>query len=149
MVFTFSYYNYPIFFMRFAFLILFIALFFFSCTNNKSGSNPNELIYHAANTNGLVGEVTLTGDELKNELNAQIRLSAPGEVELLGATIQTDEGQHSDPLSFSSVQLKNGTDTTLSLKFDPFNNARLFQVTGLHGYLKDSYTLIISYKDAD
>lgn len=134
--------------MRYALLITLLCLVCFSCTN-PSKNDPNALVYHAENADGLAREITLTGDKSKNILTAQIKLSPSNDTEVLSVNIQTNEGLHSDPLSFTSIALKSGADTTISLKFEPFNNRKLYQVSGMHGNLKSNYTLLVSYRDGD
>ena len=83
---------------------------------------------------------------LKHELNAQIKLSALKDMEIVEVNIQTKEGMHSDPISFSSFSLKGSSDTTISLNFNPFNNQKLYQITGMQGNLRDNYIIGITYR---
>ena len=139
--------------MKLSLLLILTATLFYSCTNNnkKSLNNANELTYNTDNiTQGALNvEPALTGDIKQQELNAQLKISNTDskDLEIQEIAISTIDGSHSLPTSaFTPFLLKQGRDTTLTLKFNPFNNYKLYQITGMHGSFKPTYNFSITYK---
>ncbi|SHM96999.1 hypothetical protein [Mucilaginibacter sp. OK098] len=139
--------------MKLSLLIIFTATLFYSCTNNnkKPLSNANELAYNAdiINTGALNLGAALTGVIKQGELNAQLKFSntESKDLEIQEIAINTIDGSHSLPTSaFTPFLLKRGNDTSLTLKFNPYNNYKLYQITGKHGSFKPAYNFSITYK---
>jgi len=139
--------------MKLSLLIIFTATLFYSCTNNnkKSLNNANELAYNTVNINtGVLNvEPAFTGDIKQQELNAQLKLSntASKDLEIQEIAINTPNGSNSLPTTaFAPFLLKQGKDTTLALKFNPFNDYKLYQITGMHSCFKPEYNITVSYK---
>ena len=129
------------------------ATLFYGCTNNnkKPQTNTNELTYQTGNINlGALNIMPdIRGDTKHGELSTQIKLSTTGSanLEIEEIALSTTEGSHSLPTTaFAPFLLRQGNDTTLALKFEPFNNYKLYQVTGMHGGFKPAYNITISYK---
>jgi hypothetical protein len=139
--------------MKLSLLLILTVALFYSCTNNnkKTLSNANELAYNAdnINTGALNVEPALTGDIKQQELSAQLKLSniESKDLEIQEIAISTIDGSHSLPTSaFTPFLLKQGSDTTITLKFNPYNNYKLYQITGMHGSFKPTYNFYITYK---
>ena len=141
--------------MKLSLLLILTVGLFYSCTNNnkRALSNANELAYNAdnINTGALNVEPALTGDIKQQELSAQLKLSniESKDLEIQEIAISTIDVSHSLPTStFSPFILRPGNDTTLTLKFNPYNNYKLYQITGMHGSFKPTYNFYITYKVA-
>jgi hypothetical protein len=139
--------------MKLLLLLILPAILFYGCTNNNKNlkNNANELAYETADVNsGALSVATdLKGEIKKQELSVQIKLSntESKDLEIQEIAVSTTEGSHSLPSTiFAPFLLKQGNDTTLILKFNPFNNYKLYQVTGMHGGFKPAYNITISYK---
>ncbi|MDP9080090.1 MAG: hypothetical protein M3O71_21905 [Bacteroidota bacterium] len=139
--------------MRLPYLIIICCALFYSCGNSHkaSQSKTGDIIYNtvAINSGDLKVEPNISGDIKLQELNAQIKLSNTGDkdIEIREITIGTQKGSRSGPTTaFTPFTLKQGNDTTLALKFSPFNNYKLYQLTGLQGSFSDTYNLTIGYK---
>ncbi|MDB5090227.1 MAG: hypothetical protein JWR09_4221 [Mucilaginibacter sp.] len=139
--------------MKLSLLLIFTVTLFYSCTNNnkKSLNNANELVYNTDNidTGVLNVEPALTGDIKKQELNTHLKLSNTDskDFEIQEIAINTPNGSNSLPTtSFAPFLLKQGKDTTIALNFIPFNDYKLYQITGMHGSFKPVYNVAISYK---
>jgi len=60
--------------------------------------------------------------------------------------VNVPNGANSAPATaFTPFLLKQGKDTALDLRFNPFNDAKLYQVTGMNGGFKPAYNIVISY----
>ena len=132
-------------------LLLFTAILLFSCIHKKQQNNKNELVYQTDNINSraLQAEPNLRGNIEKQDLSLQIKLSntESKDFEIQEIAINTIDGSHSLPISaFTPFLLKQGSDTILTLKFNPYNNYKLYQITGMHGSFKQSYNFSITYK---
>ncbi|HAL83251.1 MAG TPA: hypothetical protein DCO83_14320, partial [Mucilaginibacter sp.] len=119
--------------------------------NKKNKSNANELSYGSADTTAgaLSAVLSLTGNIARKEMTAQIKLSNTEStaLDIQEIIIATDEGLRSIPVAgFDRVLLGEGKDTTLSLKFNPLNNLKEYQVTGMTGIFKPGYIVSILYK---
>jgi hypothetical protein len=137
--------------MKLLLLLILPAILFYGCTNKKKSQiNTNELVYETADANpGALSVVSdLKGEIKQQELSAQIKLSniESRDLEIQEIAVSTTEGSHSLPTTFAPFLLKQGNDTTLVLKFNPFNNYKLYQVTGMHGGFKPAYNITIAYK---
>lgn len=95
----------------------------------------------------------LTADFKTQELRADIELSNPGSSALTISEIEiaTAEGLRTLPKTGStgSIVLKPGENKTLSLKFQPLNSLKEYQLTGRNGSFKSLYNLVINYKTED
>lgn len=133
-------------------LLLITATILFSCTNNKKQqNNANEIVYQTDNINSgtLQAESDLRGNIEQQDLSLQIKLSniESKAIEIQEIAVNTPKGSNSLPTTaFAPFLLKQGKDTTLTLKFTPFNDYKLYQVTGMHGGFKPVYNIAISYK---
>ncbi|MDF2433514.1 MAG: hypothetical protein JWP44_3145 [Mucilaginibacter sp.] len=141
--------------MKLTFFVIFATTLFYSCntTNKKSKSNKNELEYvsEPVTSGDMSADFSLLGNAANRELNSQIKLtnSVNGIVDVEEIIIATDDGIRSLPIQgFTPFSLKKGKDTSLSLKFNPTNDLKLFQMTGLPGNIKSAYTISVSYKVA-
>ncbi|MCR8557063.1 hypothetical protein KXD93_05395 [Mucilaginibacter sp. BJC16-A38] len=139
--------------MRLPYLIIIFCALFYGCGNShkEPQSKTGDIIYNivAINSEGLKVDPTIFGDIKLQELNTQIKLSNTGvrDLEIREITIGTPKGSHSGPTTpFSPFTLKQGNDTTLLLKFRPFNDYKLYQLTGLQGSFSNAYNLGIGYK---
>jgi len=139
--------------MKLSLLLIFTVTLFYSCTNNnkKSLNNANELAYNTdnINTGALNVEPTLIGDIKQQELSLQIKLSNPEskDFEIQEIAINTPNGSNSLPTTaFAPFLLKQGKDTIFTLKFNPFNDYKLYRITGMHGSFKPVYNITVSYK---
>lgn len=75
--------------------------------------------------------------------------TGPDPVEIQEIAIATNGGLRSLPENGSgSFSLRPGSDSTVILKFQPVNDLKFYQVTGLQGSLKSAYSILISYKTA-
>ena len=137
--------------MKLPLLLIFTVTLFYSCNNNnKRLSTANELAYHTDNiTSGPLNvETDLTGGIKQQELSARIKLSntRSKDLEVQAIAVSSTDGSNSQPTFVSTpFLLKQGSDTTLALKFNPFNNYKLYQVTGMHGNFKSAYDLKITH----
>jgi hypothetical protein len=133
-------------------LLLLTATFLFSCTHNKKQQiNTNELAYQTDNISSgvLQAEPDLRGNIEQRDLSLQIKLSntESKDFEIQEITVNTPNGSNSLPTTaFAPFLLRHGKDTTLTLKFTPFNDYKLYQITGMHGSFKPVYNITISYK---
>jgi hypothetical protein len=139
--------------MKLSFLTILAIIFLYSCSTNakKTKSNPDELIYRSADTSAeaLSAVISLSGNTVTKELSAQIKLSNSGSaaLDVQEVVLSTAEGLRSVPLTaFEPFVLNQGKDTVLTLKFNPLNELKLYQVTGLQGNFKPVYITKISYK---
>jgi len=126
---------------------------FFSCNSphNKTKSTANELIYSASDTTAgyLSAGVSLAANIKTGEVTAQIKLSNSGSapVNIQNLDISTPEGIRSLPTAgFAPFLLARGKDTTIAVKFNPINDLKLYQATGLNGSFKPGYTISLDYK---
>jgi hypothetical protein len=132
-------------------LLLLTATILFSCTNNKKQqNNANEIVYQTGNINSgpLQIESDLKGNIELQDLGLQIKLSnnESKDFQIQEIVISTPNGSNSLPTTaFTPFLLKQGKDTTLVLKFSPFNDYKLYQITGMHGGFKPVYNIAISY----
>ncbi|MFI5138302.1 MAG: hypothetical protein ACHQIM_10795 [Sphingobacteriales bacterium] len=139
--------------MKRSFLVILAAVLLQSCgpVNKKNKSDANELSYRSADTaaGALSVALGLTGNIGRKELAVQIKLSnaeSPA-LDIQEIIIATDEGLRSIPVAgFDHVLLSQGKDTTLSLKFNPLNNLKEYQVTGMTGIFKPGYVVSVLYK---
>jgi hypothetical protein len=133
-------------------LLLLTAILLFSCIHNKKKQNNiNDLVYQTDNINSgaLQAEPNLRGNIEQQDLSLQIKLSntESKNFEIQEITINTPNGSNSLPTTaFAPFLLKQGKDTTLALKFTPFNDYKLYQITGMHGSFKPVYNITVSYK---
>ncbi|MCO5949469.1 hypothetical protein [Mucilaginibacter flavidus] len=118
--------------------------------NKKQQTDTNQLVYQTAGINSgpLHIEPDLKGNIKQQDLSLQIKLSnaEAKDIEIQEITVNIPDGSNSTPTTaFTPFLLKQGNDTTLNLKFNPFNDARLYQVTGMNGSFKPAYNIVISY----
>ncbi|MDB5141014.1 MAG: hypothetical protein JWR12_2930 [Mucilaginibacter sp.] len=137
------------------FVIIIATILFYGCStsNKKSKSNKNELVYvsEPLTSGALSADFSLSGDAVKQELTSEIKLtnSADGSIEVQEIVIATDDGIRSLPTQgFMPFALGKGKDTSLTLKFNPTNDLKLYQMTGLPGNIRSVYTVSVSYKVA-
>ena len=136
-------------------LLLLTATILFSCTNNKKQqNNANEIVYQTGNINSgpLQIESDLKGNIEQQDLSLQIRLSntESKDFQIQEIAVNAPNGSNSLPITaFAPFLLKQGKDTTLTLKFSPFNDYKLYQITGMHGGFKPVYNIAISYNSSD
>jgi hypothetical protein len=127
-------------------------LILYGCKQEKKTTvNANELAYTANDTTSgaLSAKLTLIANGPSNNVTATIKLSNAdaNQVDIQDILISTTDGIRSSPeTGNSSIALRPGTDTTFSIKFHPLNDLKLFQVTGMPGFIKPAYNVLISYK---
>jgi len=132
-------------------MLILAATLFYSCTNNKKEpKNNNDITYHTADVNsgGLSATPQLTGNIEQQVLSAEVKLSNTGskDIGVQEIAISATNGSRSLPVTpLIPFSLKHGEDTTIALKFDPYNDYALYQVTGMHGSFKPAYDLTVSY----
>jgi hypothetical protein len=132
-------------------LLLLCAILLPGCINNKKQqTDANQLVYQTAGINSgpLLIEPDLKGNIKQQDLSLQIKLSnaEAKDIEIQEITVNIPNGSNSTPTTaFAPFLLKQGNDTTLNLKFVPFNDAKLYQVTGMNGSFKPAYNIVISY----
>ncbi|HWZ04215.1 MAG TPA: hypothetical protein VNX40_11440 [Mucilaginibacter sp.] len=134
--------------------IVILAIFtLYSCNSphKKLKSNASELIYNTVDTSAddLSASLNLTGKTKTTELTAQIKLSnsdvAPIDVQEI--EIATPGGIRSGSATgFTPFSLAQGKDTIIIVKFNPINDLKLYQATGLTGNFKAGYNVSIGYK---
>jgi hypothetical protein len=94
--------------------------------------------------------LNLTANIKTQELQADLELNNPGDnpITISEIEISTPEGLRSIPKtgSMSSIILQPGENKAVSLKFQPLNDLREYQLTGRNGYFKSSYNLLITSK---
>jgi len=141
--------------MKLSLLTILVITLLYSCssTGKKSKTNAHELSYRAADINddALAAGISLTGNIDTKELTSQINLSNSGSaaLDIQEIVVSTAEGLRSVPITaFEHLSLSQGKDTTLALKFNPLNELKLYQVTGLQGNFKPVYITRITYKVA-
>ncbi|HWZ15039.1 MAG TPA: hypothetical protein VNW95_07345 [Mucilaginibacter sp.] len=138
--------------MKFPSLIILAALILYGCKQDKkTTANANELAYATNDTTSgvLSAKLDLVANGTRNSLTAAIKLNntdaKPVEIEEI--LISTTDGIRSLPeTGSSSMNLRPGTDTAFSLQFHPLSDLKLYQVTGMPGFIKPAYNLLISYK---
>jgi hypothetical protein len=141
--------------MKLYLLSILTITFIYGCKNNKkTPNNPNEIIYHGTKiSSGVINaEADLEGNITHKELSLQIKLSNPESkhLEIQEIAVSTAEGLHAIPEKLSNhFFLNEGKDTSLTLKFNPFNDYKLYQVTGLHSGFKPFYNIKVLYKVAE
>lgn len=132
-------------------LLLLYVTILSGCTNDKKQPpDANQLIYQTTSivSGALQIEPHLKGNIKQQDLSLQIKLSntEANDIEIQEIALNVPGGANSAPTTeFSPFVLKQGKDTTLILRFNPFNNAKLYQVTGMKGSLKPAYNIVISY----
>jgi len=131
-------------------IILSVILLYSCHPIDKKPNNPNELAYHAddAEAGPLSAALTLSADMSSGKLTSKVKLSntGPDPVEIQEIAVATNRGLRSLPENGSgSFSLRPGSDSTVSLKFQPVNDLKFYQVTGLQGSLKPAYNVLISY----
>ncbi len=140
--------------MKFSFPVILTVILLCSCHHiDKKSKNPNELTYNADDVKSgpLSATLNLSADMSRMELTSELKLSNTGSdpIEIQDIVISTDAGLRSLPENGSiSFSLKPGSDSTMSIKFQPINDLKFYQVTGLQGDLKPAYSILISYKIA-
>ncbi|MDB5122809.1 MAG: hypothetical protein JWP94_938 [Mucilaginibacter sp.] len=138
--------------MKFSFLIILAALILYGCKqDHKKIANASELVYTANDTTSgaLSATLVLTANGVRNNVTATIKLSNAnaGPVNIQDILISTTDGIRSLPETGNSpISLRPGTDTTFSIKFRPLNDFKTYQVTGMPGFIKPAYNMLISYK---
>ena len=121
------------------------------CINNKKQqTDANQLVYQTAGINSgpLQIEPDLKGNIKQQYLSLQIKLSntEAKDIEIQEITVNIPGATNSTPTTaFAPFLLKQGNDTALNLKFVPFNDAKLYRVTGMNGSFKPAYNIVISY----
>jgi len=138
--------------MKLVISLILVAGLLYSCghANKNSKKNLNDLPYisNPANNQDISAELNLTGDPGRNELSAQIKLTNSGSstLDVREIVLTTDEGVRSSPINdFLPFQLAEGKDTALNLTFNPTNDLKLYQMTGMQGSLKAGYAVTVSY----
>ena len=135
----------------FLLLLLLCTILLPGCINNKKQqTDANQLIYQTAGINSgpLQIEPDLKGNIKQQDLSLQIKLSntEAKDIEIQEITVNIPDGSNSTPTTaFAPFLLKQGNDTTLNLKFVPFNDAKLYKVTGMNGSFKPAYNIVVSY----
>ena len=135
-------------------LLLLYATLLFSCTNNeKQQPNANQLVYETAkvDSGALQLEADLKGNIKQQDLSLQVKLSntEAKDIEIQEIALNVPDGASSAPTTaFTPFLLKQGKDTSLNLRFSPFNDVKLYQVTGMNGCFKQAYNIVISYGKA-
>lgn len=135
-------------------LLLLTATILSGCTNNKKQqNNANEIVYQTGNINSgpLQIESDLKGNIEQQDLSLQIKLSntESKDFQIQEIAVNAPNGSNSLPITaFAPFLLKQGKDTTLTLKFSPFNDYKLYQITGMHGGFKPVYNIAISYNSS-
>lgn len=140
--------------MKFSSIIILAAFIFYGCKQDKKTiANTSELVYTANDTTSgeLSAKLDLIANDAHNNVTATIKLNnadaKPAEIQEI--LISTTDGIRSSPKTGnSSIVLRPGTDTTFSIKFHPLNDLKLFRVTGMPGFIKPAYNILISYKTA-
>ncbi|MDP9048442.1 MAG: hypothetical protein M3N14_09915 [Bacteroidota bacterium] len=141
--------------MKFSLPIILTVILFTSCSRQDKNqiSSANNLIYKTndSTADDLSAKLELSGDIPRGNLTARLKLTNSGSkvVSIQEISIATTESLRSFPEAGNvSFPLNAGGDSTLSLKFHPLNDLRLYEVSGLQGGIKPVYNLTISYKTA-
>ncbi|QNK64596.1 hypothetical protein H7F33_09000 [Pedobacter sp. PAMC26386] len=137
-------------------LILLTALF--SCKNHTETTKPKgdlNYIATALPSELISAELNLTAHLKTQELQTDLKLSNKGNsvVVIRDIEISTPEGLRSLPETgnIDSIILEpgnllgSGKSKELTLKFHPLNDLKVHQLTGKNGYLKSSYTILMTY----
>ncbi|RAJ32200.1 hypothetical protein [Pedobacter cryoconitis] len=131
---------------------LILLTLLFACKNHSETKRiKGDLNYSPMSMQSelIAAAFSLTGTIKTQELQADIELSNPGNSDLTISEIEiaTGEGLRSLPKTGSTgpIVLKPGENKALSLKFQPLNELREYQLTGRNGYFKSLYNLVINY----
>ncbi len=141
--------------MKFPLSLILSIILFTGCSHpDKQISDANNLIYKTGDTTAddLSAKWELSGDVPHGNLTERLKLTNSGSkpFNVQEILIATAEGLRSVPESGNvSFLLNAGSDSSLSLKFHPLNDLKLYQVTGMLGDIKSVYKLLVSYKTAE
>jgi len=125
----------------------------FACKNHIGKQKiKGDLNYMSTDTQSdqLSIRLNLTANIKAQELLADLELNNSGKdpITISEIELSTLEGLRSIPKtgSLGAVILQPGEHKYLTLKFQPLNDLKVYQLTGKNGYFKSSYNLLITSK---
>lgn len=129
-------------------------LFITGCIHHeKKYVKANELAYATEDfkNSQIKIESVVNADVSKQQIKASLKIdnNGAGILNISEVSIVSPDGVRSLPVKGFMPFILTKADTTLTLIFEPINDLKTFQVTGLKGYLKSSYSLSISFHPQD
>jgi hypothetical protein len=132
-------------------ILLILLTTVFACKNNtRIQKTKGDLNYTPTDmqSDQLSVRLNLTANIKTQKLQADLELNNPGKnpITISEIELSTPEGLRSVPAtgSIGSVILQPGENKTISLKFQPLNDLKEYQLTGRNGHFKSSYNLLIT-----